>query len=153
MQRTSSSSNIDLTIVDNTAGSASITPPADGWAEGINTFTVSCDDACVVAVSNDNGATYTRLAATATETEGTYSFTVENVSADTKIAIVKIGDADGNGEIAANDAAVAKGMNLESITDATVQQLLAVDLNGDGTITANEVAVVKAATLGNVLSW
>lgn len=135
-----------------TAG-ATITAPADGWAEGTNTFTVSCDNACVVAISNDNGASYTRLAATSTETEGTYSFTAENVGADTKIAIVKIGDADGNGEIAANDAAVAKGMNLESITDATVQQLLAVDLNGDGAITANEVAVVKAATLGNVLSW
>lgn len=142
--------------IDNMTGEtagATITAPADGWAEGTNTFTVSCDNACVVAISNDNGTTYTRLAATATETEGTYSFTAENVGADTKIAIVKIGDADGNGEIAANDAAVAKGMNLESITDATVQQLLAVDLNGDGTITANEVAVVKAATLGNVLSW
>lgn len=142
--------------IDNMTGEtegATITAPADGWAEGTNTFTVSCDDACIVAVSNDNGTTYTRLAATATETEGTYNFTAENVSADTKIAIVKIGDADGNGEIAANDAAVAKGMNLESITNATVQQLLAVDLNGDGAITANEVAVVKAATLGNVLSW
>ena len=142
--------------IDNMTGEtagATVTAPADGWAEGTNTFTVSCDNACVVAISNDNGTTYTRLAATATETEGTYSFTVENVSADTKIAIVKIGDADGNGEIAANDAAVAKGMNLEYITDATVQQLLAVDLNGDGAITANEVAVVKAATLGNVLSW
>ena len=139
-------------LTGETAG-ATITAPADGWAEGTNTFTVSCGNACVVAVSNDNGTTYTRLTATATATEGTYSFTAENVTANTRIVIVKIGDADGNGEIAANDAAVAKGMNLGSVTDATVQQLLAVDLNGDGSITANEVAVVKAATLGNVLDW
>lgn len=140
--------------IDNMTGEtagATITAPADGWAEGTNTFTVSCDVACVVAISNDNGTTYTRL--TATATDGAYSFTAENVTADTKIVIIKIGDSDGDGQLAANDAAVAKSMNLGSIADATVNQMLAVDLNGDGSITANEVAAVKAATLGNELSW
>lgn len=133
-----------------TAG-ATLTAPAGGWQEGSNTFTVTCADACVVAVSNDNGATYTRL--TATKADGTYSFTAEHVTADTKIAIIKVGDANGDGECDAADIGRIKGYRLGNATLSALE-LLAADANGDGECDAADMGRIKGFTLGKAsLNW
>ena len=149
------STSMEISI-DNMTGEtagATVTAPADGWTEGTNTFMVSCDVACVVAISNDNGATYNRIAATATETEGTYSFTAENVTADTKIAVIKVGDANGDGSCDVTDMGRVKGYSLGNVTLSALE-LLAADANGDGECDATDMGRIKGFTLGKAaLSW
>ena len=134
-----------------TTADATLTPPVNGWVEGTNTFTVSCDDACVVAVSYDGGATYTRLTATAAESG--YSFTVENVTSETLIGISVQGDSNGDGKITNADitrlrAAYAGKIVLDGL------QNLAVDANGDGKITNADITRLRAAYAGKVtLTW
>ncbi|MBQ8603733.1 MAG: leucine-rich repeat protein, partial [Oscillospiraceae bacterium] len=63
------SANIEINI-DNSTGdtNATVTAPEGDWKEGTNTFTVSAEKPCVVAVSYDGGLTYVRVTATATGT-------------------------------------------------------------------------------------
>ena len=147
-------SSTDTTItVNNVARDAVVTAPEDGWVEGANTFLVSCDDACYVAVSNDNGATYTCLAAAATETDGTYSFTAENITEDSIVAIIKVGDANGDGSCDASDMGRIKGYTLGN-ADLNALELLAADANGDGECDAADMGKIKGFTLGKTeLSW
>jgi hypothetical protein len=140
-------------VVNNIAGDAVVEAPAEGWVDGTNNFTVSCEEACVVAVSNDNGATYTRLAANATETDGTYSFTAENVNSNTMIVIIKVGDANGDGSCDASDMGRIKGYSLGNVTLSALE-LLAADANGDGECDAADMGRIKGFTLGKIeLSW
>lgn len=139
--------------VNNAAKDAVITAPAGGWTEGSNTFTVSCEDACYVAISNDGGATYTRLTATATETDGTYSFTAEDVTASSIIAVIKAGDANGDGFCDTSDMGRIKGYTLGN-SDLNALELLAADANNDGECDTADMGKIKGFTLGkSELSW
>ena len=133
---------------------ATVTLPSNGWIEGTNTFTVSSDAPCVVAISNDNGVTYTRLNASETDKEGTYSFTAEGVTAGTKIAIIQVGDANGDGSITNADATRAKQIYAGVINDASVLELLAADTNDDGKVTNADATAIKFAFAGaGTLVW
>lgn len=129
----------------------SLTAPEGGWKEGTNTFTVSCDKPCVVAVSYDGGQTYVRL--TASDAAGGKSFTAENMTADTQLAVVVKGDASGDGKVNNVDAARAKAIILGKAEGDSLKAL-AMDANGDGKVNNVDVARVKASILGKSnLSW
>ena len=143
---------LELTVSNGASGAGAVlTPPANGWEEGTNTFTVSCGSACVVAVSHDGGATYTRLAATATDSG--YSFTAESVTAETIIAVTLVGDANGDGKLSNADITRLCAAYAGKVSLSPLQQL-AVDVNGSGDVTNADITRLCAAYAGKVvLSW
>ena len=143
--------DLDEFAVEKLATEASVTAPIGGWKEGSNTFTVSAEDACVVAVSNDGGQTYIRLQATTTESENTYSFTVDNVSADTKIIVMLKGDANADGKISVADRLILNRALMDENEPAYAALdtigAVACDLNGDGMITVVDRLALHRALL------
>ena len=131
---------------------ASVTAPADGWKMNEkNRFTVSGDQACLVAVTTDGGETYTVLEATVNE-DGTYSFEVD-LTENTQIAVALKGDANGDGNVNAMDLAQIKAASNGKQT-LTGLNGLAADANGDGNVNAMDLARIKAAGLNKGgLSW
>ncbi len=123
---------------------AEVTAPEGGWKVGENTFTVAADKACVVAVTNDGGLTYTRL--TATASGDAYAFTA-NLTASSQIAVVVAGDANGDGKISIADAVRAKAANLGQ-TSLTALEALACDVNNSSNISNADVVRLKAFVLG-----
>lgn len=129
----------------------SVSAPEGGWKEGTNTFTVSCDKPCVVAVSYDGGQTFVRL--TASDSANGKSFTAENMTADTQLAVQLSGDTNGDGVLTNSDAVSAKAASLGK-KNATALQKLAMDVNGDGVLTNSDMVKMKAASLGKTtLNW
>lgn len=142
---------IQLTIPGAAQAGISVSAPEGGWKEGTNTFTVSCNKPCVVAVSYDGGQTYVRLSAS--DAANGKSFTAENMTADTKLAVVVKGDASGDGVLTNSDAVSAKAASLGK-KNATALQQLAMDVNGDGILTNSDMVKMKAASLGKTtLNW
>ena len=127
--------------------------PADGWHKGTNTFAVTGSSACAVVVSHDGGNTYTRLVAIATNEANTYSFTADNMTAETTIEVVMVGDSNGDGKVTAADitklsAAYAGKTSLGAL------QNFAGDANGDGKVSAADITKLSAAYAGKTtLSW
>ena len=140
----------DFDVV-NYANEAVVTGPARGWTQGSNTFTVYAQNACVVAVSNDGGQTYIRLQATTMDSEDTYSFTVDNVSADTKIIVMLKGDANADGKISVADRLILNRALMDENEPAysALDTIAAVacDLNGDGVITVTDRLALNRALL------
>ena len=140
----------DFDIVNYTKD-AKVTDPERGWIQGTNTFTVYSENACAVAVSNDGGQTYIRLQATTTEAENTYSFTVDNVSADTKIIVMLKGDANADGKISVADRLILNRALMDENEPAYVALdtigAVACDLNGDGMITVVDRLALHRALL------
>lgn len=129
-----------------------VTAPTNGWVEGTNTFTVSSDNACVVAVKNTNGA-YTRVEATETDTPGAYSYTVDGMTADTEITVAVAGDVNGDGQVNAVDAVQVRAASLGKITMSDIYSLTG-DANGDGIINAIDAVMIRATSLGKMsLEW
>lgn len=143
---------LELTVSNGAAeAGAVLMPPADGWKEGTNTFTVSCGSACAIAVSRDGGANYTRLSATAAD--GGYSFTAEDITEETIIAITLVGDANGDGWITNADITRLCAAYAGKISITPLQQI-AVDANGSGDITNADITRICAAYAGKVtLDW
>lgn len=142
---------IQPTIPGATQAGISVSAPEGGWKEGTNTFIVSCEKPCVVAVSYDGGQTYVRLLAS--DAANGKSFTAENMTADTKLAVVVKGDASGDGVLTNSDAVSAKAASLGK-KNATALQQLAMDVNGDGILTNSDMVKMKAASLGKTtLNW
>lgn len=149
----SSTSNIAISISNVGAGNsgAVITAPIDGWKTGTNTFTVSCDKACIVVVSYDGGLTYMRL--TATEVEDGYSFTADNLTENAMLAVLVLGDVNGDGKITTADAAKANAAILGKASLDTLS-LMAADVNNSGTLTTADTAKIQAVVLGKTtFSW
>jgi len=118
-----------------------VTPPANGWKTGTNTFTVSCENPCVVAVSYDNGATYTCL--NAAGTDGDYSFTAEDMTSETIIAVTLYGDTNGDGKITNADITKLKAV-VGKRTDISALARCAADVNKSDTITNADITKLKA---------
>ena len=126
------------------SSSVTITAPEGGWVVGENTFTVECEKACVLLVTNDDGKTYTRLTATASG-DG-YAFTAD-LTADSSIVCARKGDISGDGTISALEARqiLMAGNGLFTLTP--LQKMIA-DTNGDGTISALEARQILMAGNG-----
>ncbi|MBQ8603331.1 MAG: leucine-rich repeat protein [Oscillospiraceae bacterium] len=140
--------------VENTASTAGATvaEPEGGWTEGENTFTVSAEKPCVVVVSYDGGRTYTRVTATATGTDGTYSFTAD-ITAGAQVAVVTGGDVNNDGKMSGSDITRLKAAFRGKTSLDGLQSVIG-DTNGDGKITGSDITKLKAAFRGKTnLSW
>lgn len=152
--------SIDITVNDKTAGNAeeaagaTITAPNGGWVEGTNTFTVASEKASMVLVSHDGGVTYTRLTATAVDgDENCYSFTADNVTADTQITVAVAGDVNGDGKVSTADAVKLRAASLGKATVDPMYALIG-DVNGDNKLSTADAVKVRATSLGKTsLGW
>lgn len=143
---------LEITVTNKTSATAPavVTAPESGWVEGENTFTVSHDVACVVAVSNDGGENYTPLTAAVTDTENTCSFTA-NITKDSEIVVMVKGDADQNGLVNAVDVLQLQ-LDVLSSGNANYSELpelgkIACDINGDSFRDVTDVLWLQLGTL------
>ena len=144
---------VEITV-NNTASTAgaTVTAPEGDWKEGTNTFTVSAEKPCVVAVSYDGGLTYVRVTATATGTDGTYSFTAD-ITAGAQVAVVTGGDVNNDGKMSGSDITRLKAAFRGKTSLDGLQSVIG-DTNGDGKITGSDITKLKAAFRGKTsLSW
>lgn len=146
---------IDIAIDNNTPTSgagASVTPPENGWTSGSNTFDVTGSVPCVVAVSQDGGGTFTRLEAVENP-DGSYSFTAENMTFDTVLAVSLLGDINGDGIVSNLDVTKGKAANIGK-TNLDAMQLMSADVNGDGQFSNLDITKLRAVVLGkSELAW
>ena len=147
---------IDVKVDNETSSgagdSASITPPEKGWTSGTNTFSVSGSQPCLVAISRDGGATYERLPATQNE-DGSYSFTAENMTADTSLSVLLLGDVNGDGKVSNADETKLNAAILKK-TELNAKQMMAANVNGDEGVTNADLTKLHAVILGKTsFSW
>ncbi|MBQ2061303.1 MAG: hypothetical protein II458_01345 [Oscillospiraceae bacterium] len=134
-----------IIVDDKTAGNATVAGiDAEALYSGEVTFTVSCDDACLVAIVNDDG-TYTVLTCATTDDE--HSFTVTVTNADVTIVIAIKGDANLNGAREAKDATFAAQAAAGKRTFSALQQL-AMDGNGDGVFDSKDATYAAQVESG-----
>ncbi len=130
---------------------AIVTAPTDGWKEGSNTFKISCELPCFVAISNDKGATYVLLEAE--KMDGEYQFTVDNMTSETILTVGVIGDVNNDGKVTNADVIKLKAVTLGK-TNLETLGVLAADVNQSGTITNADIIKLKAVSLGKTsFSW
>ena len=126
--------------------------PDKGWTQGDNTFSVSGDTPCVVAVSYDGGVTYIRAEAIL-NSNNDYSFTVEDMTSDTILTILMLGDINGDGIISNLDVTKGNAANLGK-TELSNLQVLVADVNGDGQLSNLDITKLRAVVCGqSELSW
>ncbi len=129
-----------VTLDNRTAGKATVEGIVSGnQYSGDTVFTVTCDDACVVAYTTDGGQTYTKL--TASGTGNTRSFTVP-VNSDTVVFIALKGDATLDGRVNSTDATQVKRYAVQLRTFGP-ENLLAADVTGEGRINATDATQIK----------
>lgn len=90
--------NIDVKVTNYAPSKAGWQAPAAGWIAGINTFIVTSDMACVVALVRDGKLTVLECEAR----NGAYAFTA-NLRDHDEIVIVLVGDSDLDGRLTAAD--------------------------------------------------
>lgn len=118
-----------------------------------NTLNVQNDAACVVLWTDDGGETYTKIAATKNEAGG-YDFDLTNVPANAVIKIAIKGDANGDGELDAADAAMIRAAEVGIGAGLTKLQEYIADINGDGEVDSADAALARSVEVGNTtLSW
>ena len=143
---------VEVNNIGAVTSGAVVDEPEDGWVEGTNTFTVSGGDACVVAVKNADG-TYTRLSKDTASSGGVYSYTVENVTAETEIVVALSGDANGDGKVSNADITKLRAACAGKATLDGIQTLLG-DVNGNGEVTNADITRLRAACAGKkALDW
>ena len=104
-----------------------------------------------MAVSYDGGKTYTRL--TATAANGAYSFTAENMTADTILAVVVKGDTNGDGQLTNADITRLQAGYAGKV-ELTSLEAFAADVNASGDITNADITRLRAAYAGKkALDW
>ncbi len=139
----------DITPETSVQEGITLTGP-DQWKEGTNTFNVTADRPCVVAVTHD-GQTYTRL--TAVESIGAYTFVAENMTADSRIVAAVAGDVNGDGKLTTADALRLQAAYTQKVT-LTPAQTLAADLDHSGDMSIADAVKLIAVQLGkDTLGW
>ena len=116
---------------------------------GVITFTVSCDQAVVVAVRN--GDEYTVIKCTTVGDEHRYTLPV---GGNVELAIALKGDVNLDGAVKATDGTMIKRIAMKTYTPAGKLNELVSDVNGDGVIKATEGTMVSRAALNSyVIPW
>ena len=129
-----------------------ITAPENGWVIGDNTFSVSAERPCVLAVSYDGGQTYTRLTASANG-DGSYSFDVNITDKNTILVCSFFGDSNGDGDLNSGDVSRLNAGILHKVTLSALSKLVC-DVNNDSDLSSGDVSRLNAVILNKVkLSW
>ncbi len=143
--------NISISNVGESESGAVIIPPTDGWKIGTNTFTVTCENVCIAVVSQDGGESYTKVIAV--EAEEGHTFTIENMTADTLVSILVLGDVNGDGKVTNADSIKLTAVILGK-TNIDTLSAMASDVNNSGEITTADLTKLKAVILGRTsFSW
>lgn len=146
------SNQLEINNTSSATAPASIIAPAGGWIEGDNVFTVACEKPCFVAVSYDGGQTYRRLPAS--QVSGGYSYTAEDMTADTILAIGYVGDINGDGTISNSDATRLAAIYAGKTDASNALMGLLCDVNNDGQVTNSDVTGLCATYAGKKqLNW
>jgi hypothetical protein len=120
------------------------------------TFTVTSANACVVAYTTDNGTSYTRMTATATDTANTYSFTVaDDVDLESvKIDVALKGDFTLDGAVSGTDSQQIRRYVAGNRTATTALEILAGDVNVDNALTGTDAQQIQRLVAGNTeFTW
>ncbi len=143
-----------VTLDNRTEGNAHISGITIGNTySGDVTFTVSCDDACLVlyTVNDDDDHTYSRLTARE-EGNNSYSFTV-NVNTEITIAVIMIGDVNCDGEVNTTDVAQVKRYIAKRRAFDAVE-LAAANVIDSDEVNTTDVAQIKRFIAGRrTFSW
>lgn len=106
----------------------------------------------MVAISQDGGKTYERLPATK-NVDGSYSYTAEDMTEDSTLAVMLLGDINGDGQISTADEIKGKAAVLNKVELEPLQKLAA-DVNHDGNLTTADITRLKSTILGKAsLEW
>ena len=135
------------------ASNAVITGVTDGQkASGELSFTVECDKACIVLVSDDNGETYTRIEAVKTAAENTGSFTID-VQSDILLVVARLGDVSLDGKVDSADALQILRFDVNKAKFDAAQKLIA-DVSYDGKIdSADALQILRFDVNKAKLKW
>ncbi len=143
-----------VTLDNRTKGNAQISGITIGNTySGDVTFTVSCDNACLVlyTVNDDDDQTYSRLTARE-EGHNSYSFTV-NVNTEITIAVIMIGDVNCDGEVNTTDVAQVKRYIANRRAFDAVE-LAAANVIDSDEVNTTDVAQIKRFIAGRrTFSW
>ncbi len=158
--------------IENMAGKAAIIKVKDEVVSGSailgagESFTVSCEKACVVAYTDD-GVTYERLVATSTAENNTYQFTApDDISENGQIVVLLSGDADESGVVDSNDGLLVSwyALNQFLVSNNLAKQfsdeataigtlgILAADADISGTVDTNDGLLICWYALNEFLS-
>ena len=143
-----------IIVTDYTKAKATTSIDAEALYSGEVTFTVTCDNACVVAIDNGDG-TYTRL--TCTTENGEHKFTVTVTDADVNLVIAIKGDTNLDGNIGTIDSTLIKRAlaNITPLAGTNVAiKLLAADVNGNGTLqTVDSTLILRSLANLYTIPW
>ena len=93
-----------------------------------------------------------RLKATSVS-EG-YSFTAEDMTADTILAVGYVGDVNGDGAVSNSDATRLAAIFSNKTTASNALMALTCDVNNDTEITNSDITILRAAYAGKrQLNW
>ena len=128
---------------------AVITGVTDGQSvSGELSFTIKCEKSCMVLVSEDDGATFTRIKAAETAKDDTYSFSV-NVKSDIILAVVRIGDVSLDGTVNSADALQVL-RNEVGKNDFNAMQLEIADVSNDKKINSADALQILRYEVGKM---
>ncbi len=120
-----------------------------------DTFTVACENPCLVAISTDNGTSWISLAAAETETANTYLFALPaDLNGAFQVEMAMKGDFNYDTRITLVDVTLISKINGGNIEASSGFDAVASDLNADGKISISDVTVIKKVNGGNLtFSW
>ncbi len=146
----------DFSVVNNTKNKATVTFGGTTSTDNFDvttdtgTLTVESDEACMVIISNDFGATYERIPAQATNNNNIYTFNI-NTNVESEIYIYLAGDVTMNGDINSLDSAAIdysllsdSNINYRSLTP--LESLLA-DVNYNNSINSIDSSAIDYSLL------
>jgi hypothetical protein len=133
-------------ITNNTKGAATVTGTVEN---GTATLNVVSDQACTVAYTMDDGATYTRVSAA--QADSGYNFVVPDYTDSMKFVVGLSGDVDQNGSVGTSDyIAIATSLLPESNSRYRalnpVNRIFA-DADGNGSIGTSDYIAIATSLL------
>lgn len=132
-----SGQSINVKVTNYAPSRASWQAPATGWIAGINTFTVTSDMACAVALVRDGKLTALECNAL----DAAHAFTA-NLRDHDEIVIVLVGDSDLDGRLTAADL-VCLSRHFGGEYDLSACAALAADTDLDGRLTAADLVCLS----------
>ena len=151
---------IEVTVENETSGKATVTidDACSTTDFSIDTsrssLTVECPSACVVLVTADDGTSYTRLSAVATDQANKYKFDF-GLDEDFKVIVALKGDIDYNGVINSRDARTLRNtVRLGLMNSLSALDKITYNIDGNNAINSRDVrALRKEVSSPKGLSW
>ncbi len=128
-----------IIVTDYTKGAAAVTGADGTYEPGDVTFTVSCENACIVALESADGA-YTRVPCVTAD--GVHCFTVTVTDADVKVAVVIRGDVNLDGSLSVRDANMISRYLVKTYTLSDFQMFVG-EVNDDDRFSVRDANLIS----------